>query len=374
MKKLRKLTDLTILSNHIQKYRIMMIVFALIIAAFALFNCIYWHFDENSTGSSTLDNLYLVSHIFFTVNSISIIVVLVLDKFKLIKPEIIPFITHAYSFLLIGWSTVLCIIDLQLGYSPMIYILASTVVAGLFITEPIFFSISTGISFVTILVFSIVLGASYFTQGENVPLEMVVENIFNFAVYAILICIISFKSYRITMKEYRAMDRLHQLTYYDELTGLLNERSYMDAIDHIAKEIENDHLEKLAIVMMDVNNLKATNDAYGHRYGCHLVVKCGHDLPSIFPSSKLFHVGGDEFIAIVVGDDYDHFEERIASFDETMTYTKEPYEGQVLIFSVARGYTKYQKGDRYQDVLQRADAAMYENKKMLKEKYNFKGR
>ena len=62
------------------------------------------------------------------------------------------------------------------------------------------------------------------------------------------------------------------------------------------------------------------------------------------------------------------------NFDETMLYCIYNYEGVDLIFLVARGYSHYQKGDRYQDVLQRADSEMYANKKMLKEKYNMKGR
>ena len=57
-----------------------------------------------------------------------------------------------------------------------------------------------------------------------------------------------------------------------------------------------------------------------------------------------------------------------------MTYSLIQYEGKELIFSVARGFTCYQEGDRYQDVLQRADNEMYTNKKAIKEKYNMKGR
>ena len=126
--------------------------------------------------------------------------------------------------------------------------------------------------------------------------------------------------------------------------------------------------------MMDVNNLKATNDKYGHRYGCHLVVSCGHILPTIFKTSKLFHVGGDEFIAIVRGTDYQNFEEVMKDFDNKCTYTMIEYEGVELIFSVARGYSHLQENERYQDVLQRADKEMYQNKAYLKEKYNMKGR
>ena len=56
----------------------------------------------------------------------------------------------------------------------------------------------------------------------------------------------------------------------------------------------------------------------------------GHTLPTLFKASKLFHVGGDEFVAIV---------------KENLEKTMEKF-----------------------------DQAMYENKKYLKEKYNMKGR
>ena len=125
---------------------------------------------------------------------------------------------------------------------------------------------------------------------------------------------------------------------------------------------------------MDVNNLKATNDAYGHRYGCSLVVRCGHTLPSIFPHSKCFHVGGDEFLALVTNEDYEDFEETMKRYDEKMLYSIVEYEGKELIFSVARGFAKREKGQHFKDVLQIADDAMYRNKKALKEKYNMKGR
>ena len=125
---------------------------------------------------------------------------------------------------------------------------------------------------------------------------------------------------------------------------------------------------------MDVNNLKATNDAYGHRYGCSLVVRCGKTLPTLFKSSYLFHGVGDEFIAIVVGEDLVNFEETMKRFDEAMLYSLVEYEGKELIFSVARGYSISQENQKFKDVLQIADDEMYKNKKFLKEKYNMKGR
>ena len=158
------------------------------------------------------------------------------------------------------------------------------------------------------------------------------------------------------------------------ITGLLNERSYLASIEEINEGIASGKINQFAVILMDLNNLKATNDAYGHRFGCHLVVKAGKDLPSIFKSSKLFHIGGDEFLAIVMDEDYERFNQLIEEFDKAFRYSLIEYEGQQLIFSIARGYSSYQKGDKYKDVLQRADEMMYQNKAEIKSTYKMKSR
>ena len=367
----KRLTNMEIISRNVEKYRTMMIVFASLIATVALFFCIYWNFDDN-TSSATQRFLYLFSHIFFLVNSTLLVVLLVLNKYGHIKTKYLAYIIHAYSFFLILWSTILCILDLSLGLSPFIYLLACTLVAGLFIVEPIFYTTCVTLSVISIVIFSLVNKYPFFSGNERI--EVYLENFANFVIYNALVVLACIRQFRITIRESIAMDKLHTLTYYDELTGLLNERSYLEEIDRISQNIKKDEQEDFAIVLMDVNNLKATNDAYGHRYGCSLVVRCGHTLLTIFKSSKMYHIGGDEFLVIVTGEDLVQFEETLKHYDETMQYSIFNYEGVDLIFSVARGYSHYQKGDRYQDVLQRADVEMYINKKMLKEKYNMKGR
>lgn len=370
-RKEKKLTNMQIIGRNVEKYRKMMIVFASLIAAVALFFCIYWNFDENSAGQLQ-DTLYLFSHIFFLVNSVTLIVLLILNKFGHIKTRFLAYILHIYSFFLIGWSTVLCVLDLNIGLSPFIYLLACTLVAGLFVTEPIFYTASIITSLTVIIVMSIIRKYPFFLGNDQI--EDNIENFVNFIIYTVLVTLICVRQFRVTIREAQAMDKLHTLTYYDELTGLLNERSYLEEIDKIAKDIESNKIEDFAVILMDVNNLKATNDQYGHRYGCSLVVRCGHTIPTIFKSSKMFHIGGDEFLVIVRGEDLSNFEETMKHFDDTMLYSIVNYEGVDLIFSVARGYSHYKKGDRYQDVLQRADSEMYINKKMLKEKYGMKGR
>ncbi len=369
-----KLTALELIGKHIEKYRILMIVMASIVLLAALAFSIYWQFDEFSAVNYfgergvIIDNLYLVVHLSFLGLCLIIIGTLVLNLFKKIGTVALAILFHIYAFLILTLATLLSILDLKLELSPITFMMACALIAGLFMVEPRFFIFISFSYYVTIMIFQGVNHYHYFSNANYV------ENIIYFLAYVILTALISVRYYRVTRSEYEAKRKLEILTYYDELTGLLNERSYMAEIDRIAKGIEDGTLEEFAVVMMDVNNLKATNDAYGHHYGCHLIVECGHVLPTVFKHSLLYHVGGDEFIAIVYGEDYRNFEQVMEEFDKTFSYSLIQYEGHELIFSVARGYTKYQKGDRYQDVMQRADDLMYENKKMLKEKYNMKGR
>ena len=261
-----------------------------------------------------------------------------------------------------------CVFDLGVGASPLIYLLAVTAVAGLFVVEPIFFTILVIISYSIIMTFIFLNNYLYFEGVFRY------ENLINLLLFTVVAVVSTFKNFEVTIREYRAVKKLEEMSYIDELTGLLNERSYVDEVERINSDIKNEKIQDFAVILMDVNNLKNTNDKYGHRYGCHLVVHCGQELPNLFKTSKLFHIGGDEFMAIVRDEDLKEFDQRLEQFGKDFTYKIIQYDGVDLIFSVARGYSKYQKGDLFKDVLQRADTAMYENKKAVKEKYHIGGR
>ena len=376
MKEQRKnkiLDNLRIVGLHVEKYRISMIVLSSIIATIALFFAIFWELDETSKGVIS-DNLYLAGYIAFLVISVFLIIVLILNKYKIIKTTLVAIIIHIYVLLLIASGTLVCILDLDIGASPFLYLIIITFLAGLFIVEPIYYIVLVVASFATIMAFTRINNYAFFHIDAELDEGFGLENIIDIFIFVIIAVCTAFRQFHITIKEYKAQEKLTKLTYYDELTDLLNERSYLETINEISTQVENKNVTKFAIVMMDVNNLKATNDAFGHRYGCHLVVRCGHTLPSVFKTSKLFHVGGDEFIAIVYGKDLEYFDETMKLFKETLEYSLIQFEGQQLIFSVASGTAMYQEGDKFQDVLQRADDAMYINKKAIKEKYNMKAR
>ncbi|MBQ7173644.1 MAG: GGDEF domain-containing protein [Clostridia bacterium] len=171
----------------------------------------------------------------------------------------------------------------------------------------------------------------------------------------------------------RARNNYRKLSFTDQLTGLGNETAYYRFLQKLDTEIKEKNL-KFAVVVMDVNGLKATDDTYGHRYGCHLIVTAGHRLPSIFPGCQHFHIGGDEFVVVAEGDACEKLDGYMEAFRKQLTYSKVRYDGKDLILSVAAGVAFSSFGESYGEVFQRADDLMYDNKKRLKEIYRIAGR
>ena len=357
-----------IIGKHFEKYWGLTLAFAILISIFGLVATIYWNFDENSSGDIE-DIVYLISYIFLLLFGLSMLTILILNKCKVrIDSMSLAQHIHFFIFFIMIFMTVVCILDLKSGIPPIMYMVACLGIAGVFVLEPRFFCVTFFASILSIFIFTVVYRAQFYSN--NYALENGVVSL----AYIIIIEVIAIRHYRVTISEYNAQEKLEKLTYYDELTGLLNERSYVETTDELGRQYLEGTLEPFAVVMMDLNNLKNTNDTYGHHYGAHLIIKCGHELPKIFTTSKLFHVGGDEFIAIVQGEDFEHFDERMKQFDEALLYTEDEFEGHTLLLSVARGYAVYEPGLKYLDVFGRADDEMYKFKREMKKKYNITDR
>ena len=363
----QRITKLDIIGRHFQKFRIMMEVILIFFIISLIGLIIYWFFDENNI-SVVVDNMYLIGLIVIGVISIGMVVILILNKQSIIDNKKLAVIFHVYSFLLMAWATSVCIMDLRIGLSPFIFLIAATLISSLFVLHPMYFTGLTLASFLSIIIFQLARRYEFFSGPYGL------ENTLYFSIFGLLIIVISFRHFNVTMREFKALHQVEHLTYYDELTSLLNERSYIAKTEEINKNINNGNIKPFIVVLMDVNNLKNTNDKYGHRYGCHLVVRTGYTLKEVFKTSSLYHIGGDEFLAIVEGEDYDNFEQILDLFDQTFRYSLIEYEGKKLVFSVARGYAKYEEGDFYKDVLQRADDMMYSNKAEIKSTYKMKDR
>ena len=160
-------------------------------------------------------------------------------------------------------------------------------------------------------------------------------------------------------------DQLLQiLAYTDQLTGLGNRY----ALERDAGIIP---LEEMSVVSMDLNLLKPTNDSFGHLGGDTLLRSAAKCMSTVF--ANVYRVGGDEFIALLKDKSEDELKSLYSELHELMDrmnserdeYGDFAYE-EGFALSIAIGHSTYREGDEsYEQILSRADQAMYAEKKRM---------
>ena len=155
-----------------------------------------------------------------------------------------------------------------------------------------------------------------------------------------------------------------RLAYTDPLTGVKSKLAYVEAEERLDRRIAEGTVESFAAMVFDLNGLKLINDTLGHEAGdlyittaCRLI--CNH-----FKHSPVFRIGGDEFAVILEGQDYQARSTLQAVFDRKME--ENLHAGEVVIASGLSDYVRGQDNS-YHAVFERADEAMYQRKRALKE-------
>ena len=94
---------------------------------------------------------------------------------------------------------------------------------------------------------------------------------------------------------------LHALAYRDQLTEIANRRAFVDDFRRIANDAQVNGA-RLGLLLIDIDNFKTINDAFGHRVGDQVVVEVARRLKGVLRSYDLCaRWGGDEFIVLING-------------------------------------------------------------------------
>ncbi len=159
----------------------------------------------------------------------------------------------------------------------------------------------------------------------------------------------------------KALGQAMNLAERDGLTGVKNKNAYEHTENRLISQIENGTAE-FAIVMCDVNGLKQINDTLGHLAGDeHLKTACAM-ICRIFKHSPVFRIGGDEFAAVLTGDDY---RDREALTRELRRQVRQNIGTDQPTFGCGMAVYIPGKDKTPTAVFNRADAAMYRNKKQF---------
>ena len=202
--------------------------------------------------------------------------------------------------------------------------------------------------------------AENYSQGEESNL-LLLET----ALIIILILVLSLIGTQVLLVVLtnRKNKELSELAYIDAATSLPNRYRCDNVI------FDNKHMDgkMYACVMFDLNNLKQTNDKYGHKAGDELIFNFAGILLSI--SSKNVFVGrygGDEFIAILSDTSQDEVDALLQNIDVKIDYHNNNKSD--IPISCAYGYELTVAGDGFslQTLLIKADEKMYNCKTKMK--------
>ena len=162
--------------------------------------------------------------------------------------------------------------------------------------------------------------------------------------------------------------KIEQQANNDFLTGLYNrmccERDLLRIVDE-AKECGG----KGAVIYLDLDDFKHINDGLGHQYGDVLLKAISNSLTRINGvENTCYRMGGDEFVILVPHTSYGRFEEIIESI--RVVFNKPWFlKGADYYCTSSIGVVTFpDEGDTVQDLIRKADIAMYTAKKSGKNK------
>lgn len=169
----------------------------------------------------------------------------------------------------------------------------------------------------------------------------------------------------ITQKK-QTEEELRQLSLTDELTGLYNRRGFLALAEHQLKLALNKRFEKkLLVIYVDLDGLKQINDRFGHDEGSRAIVKTAEILKQSFRHSDLIaRLGGDEFVVLAIEANEENTEMIVSRIRENIkNYNRLKNHAYELQFSFGVARFESETEFRIENLLKRADEAMYHQKK-----------
>lgn len=151
-----------------------------------------------------------------------------------------------------------------------------------------------------------------------------------------------------------------KLAYLDVMTNIGNRAAFA-----LRQEQDKAGCGPIAYLMMDINNLKETNDSYGHSAGDKIIIRAARCLKDAVGSEgDCYRLGGDEFVVRLAGVSESEAKECLARVYELIGRENEKSE---LKLSIAGGCAWTDAPQKDLDaLLAQADAIMYSEKQKAK--------
>lgn len=161
---------------------------------------------------------------------------------------------------------------------------------------------------------------------------------------------------------------INHLAFYDTLTELPNRRLLVERLQRVLLK-NSRSMERGALMFLDMDRFKLLNDTHGHAMGDILLIQVAERLTKcVRECDTVVRLGGDEFVVMLekLSDSEEKArKDALSVAEKILVALNKPYQlGQLLYPSTPSiGVTLFgEKEDTFDNVLKRADAAMYEAK------------
>lgn len=158
-------------------------------------------------------------------------------------------------------------------------------------------------------------------------------------------------------------NKLKVISETDELTKLFNLRTFNTLAGKLLRQAER-HNRHLALLMLDIDNLKQVNDTLGHEAGNLLLTNVAQCFAAILRGEDLAaRYGGDEFVILLIDCDQNHAVQVAERILDEFKSRRPQYRGSDINLRASIGIACYpEQSLTLDDLLAKADKAMYYSK------------
>jgi diguanylate cyclase (GGDEF)-like protein len=161
------------------------------------------------------------------------------------------------------------------------------------------------------------------------------------------------------IEKQRLFETVQELATKDPLTGLYNRRHFFEAAESEFAQAKR-YGTPLSIIILDLDNLKKTNDAYGHTMGDKMLVEVGRLLRlGIRTADLAARYGGDEFVILLPGTNQEEGQNLAQRLDDLFDGSQVTSTKDTVGISLSQGVAELDdECTNLEMLLDRADSAL----------------
>ncbi|MBR0408991.1 MAG: amino acid permease [Clostridia bacterium] len=190
---------------------------------------------------------------------------------------------------------------------------------------------------------------------------LIITGLFGLSLTVLLANYVSMRKWEKKTAEERDLARTAAFT--DSLTGVKSKHAFAVQEGEMETQIMDGVAGNFGVIVCDVNGLKKINDTLGHKAGDEYIRAACDMLCDYFKRSPVFRIGGDEFVVLLQGRDYEARKEILRAINAQI---EENVKTGKAVASLGLAEFNPETDQSFHQVFARADELMYARKTQLK--------